>query len=249
MQFSIDKSGLKQVFDQWLDEAGNRYADRQWLLSKWEVMEGIEWPQEKIDMMMRSIQEGLSLRKGNSLVDLGCGGGWILERLRGDVKEAVGLDFCADMLKVAKKFSQGSWVQGEIGRLPFKNNSFDRALSYFVFLNFTDDRFVESGILDIYRILKKGGVALIGQLPLKGSNARYDQAKAEYVEYCSRIMPLGKRNDEGTRAPLRSFDKDVLADFLKRHNIRHEFRLSFNPFYRPGAAEKVDWRFDLAVFK
>lgn len=247
--FGLMYMQLKEFFDGWLQVAGGKYDRRQWMLSKWEVCEGIEWPEEKIEVMVRTISDGLCLKSTHLLADLGCGGGWIAERLRPKVRAVVGLDFCRDMLDIARHSGHGSWLQGAIGRLPFRAESFDRVLSYFVFLNFMDDAFVETALLDIFRITKHGGMALIGQLPDAKGSADYDHAKNEYFDYCRTQMHMGARNDEGTRAPLRIFDKEKIRDFLIEHHIRHDFRPSFNPFYRPGVERTVPWRFDLIMYK
>jgi SAM-dependent methyltransferase len=241
---------LKNLFDAWGRTASKEYIDRQWLLSKWEVVEGIEWPPEKIQRMIGSIVDGLRLTSRDIVVDLGCGGGWILKELKAYSRRMVGLDFSLPMLENAVAYCPGeSFVCGEIGKLPLKENSFDCALSYFVFLNFMDDRFVEQAILDVVRILRKGGRALLGQLPDQTRSGEYDQAKAAYLDYCRGQYQFGKDNRDICRAPQKLFDKARLADFLRSQNIVYRFEKSFNPFYRPGEPERVDWRFDLILEK
>lgn len=241
---------LKKMFESWGEFSAGTYVDKQWLLSKWEVIEGVIWPPEKIELMISSIIQGLGLSKNDRLADIGCGGGWIMKDLSSQAGEVVGLDFSQAMLKTASKLCpDGRLVCGELGRLPFRDGSFDRALSYFVFLNFTDDDFVENAILDLLRVLKKGGRALIGQLPYQDRSKDYDAAKAEYLAYCVRDFKLGKSHREICRAPQKLFDADKLRDFLKKENCIFEFRDSFNPFYRAGEPKTVDWRFDLILTK
>jgi len=241
---------LKVLFDSWAKTASNDYTDKQWLLSKWEVVEGVEWPQEKIDSMIKSIVEGLELKSSDVLFDLGCGGGWILKALKPNVQKVIGLDFSQLMLTNATTICpEEVFICGEIGKLPFGDNTCDCALSYFVFLNFMDDDFVSSSILDIMRILKKGGHALIGQLPDKTRSADYDKAKSDYIKYCDDVYRLGKSHRDVCRAPQKLFDKENLKNFLDRQNISYHFRNSFNPFYREQQPEKVDWRFDLILEK
>jgi SAM-dependent methyltransferase len=240
---------LKDFFDDWTSAAKSSYAQRQWLLSKWEVFDGIEWSQDKINVMLGTILDALRPEKEHLFLDLGCGGGWITRLLAGHVHQAVGLDFCAHMLSVAAASSAGSWVQGDIGRLPFKTSSVDRVLSYFVFLNFLDDSFVEKSLLEIHRVLAPGGVALIGQMPDAAGSLSYDRSKKEYMDYCSGQMHLGRRNDQDSRAPLRTFDRESLVRFLRDKGIVCDIRPAFNPFYRQGASVTVEWRFDLLLRK
>lgn len=241
---------LKKIFEVWGQTAQSDYVDTQWLLSKWEVVEGVLWPQEKIEMMITTIADGLELKKNDTLADLGCGGGWILKLLSDRVKRIVGFDFSQAMLSNALKACPSEdFVCGEIGMLPIRDESLDCALSYFVFLNFLDDDFVERALLDVMRTLKKGGRALIGQLPDKSKSSEYDRAKAEYVSYCQKNFKLGRSHREICRAPQKLFDVDKLKYFLDREKIHYQFRKSFNPFYRPDAPPVVDWRFDLVLIK
>ena len=241
---------LKKLFESWGQAANREYVDQQWLLSKWEVVEGIVWPQEKIDVMTQTIVDGLQLKTNDSLVDLGCGGGWILGQLKPYVAHIVGLDFSQSMLTKARQFCpEDDFVCGEIGRLPFAGESFDHALSYFVFLNFLDDDFVEQGLLDALRVLRKGGRLLVGQLPDKSKSSLYDRAKEEYLEYCAKEFQLGKSHRDVCRAPQKLFDIPKLQGFLEREKIKYELRPSFNPFFRPGADKTVEWRFDLVLKK
>ena len=76
-----------------------------------------------------------------------------------------------------------SFVCGNIGELPFKDGIADRALCYFVLINMMDDFDIQNAIIDIMRILKKGGRALIGQLPDKSCSYDYDKSKQEYLQY------------------------------------------------------------------
>ena len=147
---------LKEIFDSWAECAKRDYAQKQWLLSKWELFEGIDWPREKRDFMVKSIIKGLKIRSTHTLADFGCGGGWILHRLKVHVRRIYGVDFSKKMLGFAREASKnGNFIAGEVGKLPFKSDVFDRALSYYVFLNFTDDRYVERSLLEIIRVLKR----------------------------------------------------------------------------------------------
>ncbi len=241
---------LKKLFDDWGAQAKDSYGRKQWLLSKWDNLDGVEWPEQKIAVMVGTLVEGLELKRQHLLADLGCGGGWILARLQPFAGKTLGLDFSLPMIDAAKTIApQASLICGGIGQLPFAGESIDRALSYFVFLNFMDDCFVRDGLKDIYRVLKPGGRALIGQLPDKTMSARYDEAKAGYLRYCEQHFSITKSNRETCQAPQKLFDRGQLDDFLTREQVPHHFRESFNPFYRDGEPETVTWRFDLILEK
>jgi ubiquinone/menaquinone biosynthesis C-methylase UbiE len=241
---------LRNLFNKWGQQAQQDYAQKQWLLSKWEVIEGIDWSPKKIAVMLQSIREGLALDPTHTLVDLGCGGGWILKALKTSAKRVIGLDFSLSMLQHARRYcGQELFVCGDISQLPICENCCDRVLSYFVFLNFMDDRLVEQGIREIFRILRKGGRALIGQLPDQQCSQEYDRAKKDYLDFCRANYPLGKSHREICQAPQKLFLREKLLRFLEGQKIPHQTRDSFNPFYRPGEPEVVKWRFDLILVK
>lgn len=241
---------LRNLFDTWSKKASPNYDKKQWLLSKWEVVEGIEWPEEKFEAMMQTLRGRLKLNASQSLIDLGCGGGWILKALKSSAGRVAGLDFSLAMLGRARSTCPGEFlICADISRLPLKDLTWDRALSYFVFLNFMDDGFIERGILEIMRVLKKGGRALIGQLPDEKMSRDYDLAKEDHLAYCRKTFHLGKSNRDVCRAPQKLFSKGKLTSFLKRQGIPHEFLDSFNPFYRPGQPRVIPWRFDLVLHK
>jgi SAM-dependent methyltransferase len=241
---------LKYLFDQWGQQAESEYADKQWLLSKWEVNEGIDWPKEKTQALVASLDRGLQLQKDHSFIELGCAGGWILELLGPRVKFYYGLDFSMEMLKFAsKELKRNHLICGEIGRLPFGRERFDRVLSYYVFMNFDDDVYVYTSLREIHRVLKPGGRALIGQLPDKEGSSRYEAAKDDYLRYCAQRFKVGKSIRDEFKPPLRLFAKDELGKFLKAQGIHYTFQDSFNPFFHRGEPPSVDWRFDLIITK
>ncbi len=241
---------LKQIFNSWAGSVGSEYARKQWLLSKWELFEGIDWPQEKNELMIRSIVQGLRLKTDHRLIDLGCGGGWILNQLKTSCGKIYGLDISFQMLKIAMMgCPKEKFLCGEIGKLPVRSNSFDRVLSFYVFLNFSHDAYVEQSLSEIVRILKRGGRALIGQLPDERRSQDYDKAKAGHLDYCRNHYTLGKNIRDIHTPPLRLFDKEKLGRFLKAHDVAHQFLKSFNPFYRSGQPQLIDWRFDLVLEK
>ncbi|HOW36127.1 MAG TPA: methyltransferase domain-containing protein [Candidatus Omnitrophota bacterium] len=239
---------LKEIFDHWARRTRGRYKDKQWLLSKWEIFEGVEWPKEKVDLMTRHIARGLNIGKSDVLLDLGCGGGWIAGALRPYAKKIFGVDISREMLFLAQEVcGRGSFVCGQAAGIPLKSESVDRVLSYFVFINIEDDWYIQQSLLEIVRVLKKGGRALLGQLPDRNGSARYDNAKGDYLRYCEGAFKIGKNIREKESPLIKLFDRNQLAGFLDKQNIRYQFRDSFNPFYRPGEPETVDWRFDLIL--
>lgn len=86
------------------------------------------------------------------------------------------LDYSADMMAYAKKRAENRdiknirFVQGDVGKLPFEDNSFDLVLSLNGFHAFPDK---EAAYHEIFRVLKPGGI-FCGCFYVEGNNRRTD---------------------------------------------------------------------------
>jgi ubiquinone/menaquinone biosynthesis C-methylase UbiE len=95
-----------------------------------------------------------ALKPGMRLLDIGCGTAHIIRELAMDFRNAVlvGLDVSPAMLKIALQntieLSNVALVEGDGLRLPFPSSVFDVAIT----------RLAEYSTIEVYRILKKGGM-------------------------------------------------------------------------------------------
>ena len=82
----------------------------------------------------------LDMRRGASVLDVGCGTGWFTRRLAGAGLALTGLDVDAHALDFARQHSDRSiaYLQGDARRLPFADQSFDQVVSVTA-LCFVDD--------------------------------------------------------------------------------------------------------------
>jgi ubiquinone/menaquinone biosynthesis C-methylase UbiE len=82
------------------------------------------------------------------------------------------LDYSQDMMKAAQKRAPKNvhFVQGDVGRLPFEDNTFDIVLSMNGFHAFLDK---EAAYKETFRVLKPGGI-FCGCFYIQGQNARTD---------------------------------------------------------------------------
>jgi ubiquinone/menaquinone biosynthesis C-methylase UbiE len=82
------------------------------------------------------------------------------------------LDYSQDMMKAAKKRAPKNvqFVQGDVGKLPFEDNTFDFVLSMNGFHAFLDK---EAAYKETFRVLKPGGI-FCGCFYIQGQNVRTD---------------------------------------------------------------------------
>ena len=106
------------------------------------------------------IIEGLELRKGDKILEVGCGDGYYLHLLSniGIPLKLHGTDFDKEGLKKAKK-NLGKKIllyhADLMKKLPFNNNTFDKIIMSEVAEHLPND---VKGLKEVYRVLKKGGI-------------------------------------------------------------------------------------------
>ena len=143
--------------------------------------------------------DGLGLRPGESVLDVGCGTGLLLQLMSnevGDSGQASGLDFSDDMLELARqrcdKLSNVRLYQGSADNLEFESESFDVATCTQTLL-YVD--LVEQALGEIYRVLKpKGRIAV--------------------VETDWRGLVLNSRDKDLTRRMVDAWDTDMASPNL-----------------------------------
>ncbi len=103
----------------------------------------------------------LQLREGSSVLDVGCGNGRDVARLMelvGPTGEVWGVDNSAVMINEAKAaYPRALFVEGDVNRLPFKDNFFDAVRAERVLMHL-DDPF--HAFAEMLRVTKPGGMVL-----------------------------------------------------------------------------------------
>ncbi len=107
----------------------------------------------------RGVLKEVSEKKRFKILDVGCGTGKLLEKLRGR-SSLFGVDLSLKMLEVAKERleNKATLVEGDVHKLPFKNNFFDYTISTEAFHHY----YAQSKALEeMKRVTVKGGKVIV----------------------------------------------------------------------------------------
>lgn len=108
-------------------------------------------PHDPIDMYRSFI----SMRKGDRLLDIGCGSGGFLYRLESPERETIGIDPWEKQARLAKvRLKNSDIMLGRMENLPFSSNSFDFINLSYVLEHVEDQK---KALSEIARTLKPGG--------------------------------------------------------------------------------------------
>ena len=108
----------------------------------------------------RRIARLISLQKGSSLLDVGCGWGLLLQTLSQKDKslKLFGIDISPEMVRVAKRnFQNNKQVEikeGSADKLPYKSSSFDYVTCILSFHHHPNS---QQSLREMYRVLKPKG--------------------------------------------------------------------------------------------
>jgi cyclopropane fatty-acyl-phospholipid synthase-like methyltransferase len=187
--------------------------------TKWNKLHSIERfrPKYPTDVVVRfmftQFSRNIKDRGDLKILDMGCGAGRHTIFLAREGFQAFGTDISEQGLQVARdRFKEegleGTLKNSNMQKQPFPDSFFDGVISFGV-LYYNDKKGFENAVLEIYRILKKDGKALV----FTRTTDDYRYGKGRQIEKNSFILDI-EDTDE----------KDMTMHFTDREEINEIFK-------------------------
>jgi len=99
------------------------------------------------------------------LLDVGCGNGLMLSKLKKNSSNIAGIDYAEAMIEQAKKIvPEADLYAGEAKKIPFPDSTFDRVLCFSISHYFPNDEYIYQAIDEIIRVCKDDAIILVGDI-------------------------------------------------------------------------------------
>src|SRR5713226_1215825 len=144
VQFILHTFAMSEAFTKFEHQGWERVADK--YDSVWS---------SSTRQFIPPLLDAAQVSAGMSILDVGCGPGYVSAAAAERGAKPIGLDFSAEMIAIAKKmFPRIEFRRGDAQNLPFANASFDRVVANFALLHLAEP---ERACAEAARVLKPGG--------------------------------------------------------------------------------------------
>jgi SAM-dependent methyltransferase len=140
-----------------------------------------------LDANLRFLEDSRLLQPGLRVLEIGCGGGTLLHRLKASGLDIVGVETNPQRIEESRLAHGPLPIQQVSGSpLPFRDRTFDIVLSFDVFEHIPDS---DAHLAEVRRVLKPGGWYLL-QTPNRWTNAIFETIRWRSfskwkVDHCS----------------------------------------------------------------
>lgn len=170
------------------------------------------------------------VNNGDFILDLGCGNGRLLELFKNKNIKYFGLDQSRKLIELARKKYQSKdyqFVIGQAENLPFENNKFDKVFAIALLHHLPDQDGQKKVILEIKRVLKPKGLAILTVWNLRKTKFILKQIfyrliyfkKFWGLSFYDFLIPWKTKNKIYWRY-YRAFSKKELIKLIKKFNCQ-----------------------------
>jgi len=131
--------------------------------TQWQIEEASNYT-HPLDVQLfadRPIFEMLGDVRGRHVLDIGCGNGFLLLRLRQNGAIATGIDNSSEMIMQAKQHFENRLCVATADYLPIRTNVCDAAICSLTINNFPSADITKHAFQEAFRILRPGGLFII----------------------------------------------------------------------------------------
>ena len=193
----------------------------------------------EFSLLIQDIKQKLKIDssvKSGRFLDIGCGNSFLLSKIKNGMT-SFGIDFSLPMIKKSLEIiPDGGFTIGEVNKLPFDNNIFERVLCYSVFHYFPDEEYAVKTINEMIRVCKKGGYIMIGDIP--SSENRKMLSEKELNSYSQQDRPGIHRIDEWL-----FYDLEMLSKIIE------DLKCTPQILPQPKELKTSHYRFDIIARK
>jgi len=169
------------------------------------------------------------VRKGEKILDIGCGNGVLYDALSKKSIDYTGVDVSSKLLKLAKARmpAKAKLMKGDILDLPFKDGLFDWVFAFAVLHHIPSEKLQNQAMREMYRVLKPNGKVMVSVWNLYSDYAKKRFKIAEQLKN----RPTGWNKNDLTipwkaTAPhvvnryIYRFTQKNLSALLRRQNFK-----------------------------
>ncbi len=207
------------------------------------------WFETPIGALIKKYESELILRllhpvDGERILDVGCGTGIFTRDILDAHAAVIGLDISLPMLTRAREKALSApfaVVAGDMLRLPFRDNSFDKVVSITA-LEFIED--ARSSIDEMFRVVRGGGYVVVATLNSRSPWAHRRKAQADGEETIFRKALFRSADDLRALAPVDGIIETAIH-FQKSDDPRHAQEIEKEARHRTpetGAFIAVRWQ-------
>jgi len=213
--------------------------------------------EEKLRVIVEDLTSKLELGPKDHLLEVGCGTGVLLSRLKAKVAKASGLDYSMEAIKLANEaFPDIKFIAGEAGELSYDDDTFHKVVCYSVFHYFADLDYAYRAVNEMLRVTRPGGQILLGDIPSKAHfhlspYYRKLSLREIYYRFMKVVIRIVKRREK--TPPLTDPKKWIwydLDELVRRvETLGHEARIVEQPQIIQWHEVTYNHRFDILIQK